>query len=116
MLQLDAMPLTTSGKIDKNALPEVTAAKRRHGRKSSPKKELEKDRLDDGMSGELEALEKALDMDKEQFLRLKKSEIIPFIEEEIVVRYHFQRAGVELRIRYDEQLKTAMTSPLIKQY
>lgn len=80
------------------------------------KKELEKDRLDDGMSSELEALEKALDMDKEQFLRLKKSEIIPFIEEEIVVRYYFQRAGVELRIRYDEQLKTAMTSPLIKQY
>lgn len=43
IMQIDKMPLNASGKIDKNALPEVTAAKRRHGRKSSPKKELEKE-------------------------------------------------------------------------
>lgn len=80
------------------------------------KKELEKDMLDAEMESELQALGKALDMDKEQFLRLKQEEIVPFIEEEIVIRYYFQRAAVSLRIRYDDQLKTAMSSPLIQKY
>ena len=72
------------------------------------KKELEKDGLAESMENELKALEKALDMEKEQFLRLKKDEIIPFIEEELVTRYWFQEAGVQIRLRYDEQLKKAM--------
>ena len=72
------------------------------------KKELEKDGLADTMQEELNALEKALDMEKEQFLRLKKDEIIPFIEEEIVTRYWFQEAGIQVRLRYDEQLKDAL--------
>ena len=59
---------------------------------------------------ELSALEKALEMDKEKFLRLKKDEIIPFIEQELATRYWFQEAGVEIRLRYDEQLKQALTS------
>ncbi len=77
------------------------------------KKELEKDGLADSMKPELEALEKALEMDKERFIRLKKDEIIPFIEEELAVRYYFQEAGVKIRLRYDDQLKTALTKPLI---
>ena len=72
------------------------------------KEELEKDGLADVMSSELTALEKALEMDKERFIRLKKDEIIPFIEEEIVTRYHFQEAGVKIRLRYDKQLKEAL--------
>ena len=72
------------------------------------KKELEKDGLADAMSAELTALEKALEMDKERFIRLKKDEIIPFIEEEIATRYWYQEAGVKLRLRYDEQLKKAL--------
>ena len=75
------------------------------------RKELKKDGLEDTMKDELDALEKAMNMEKEQFLRLKKSEIIPFIEEEIVVRYYFQEAGVRVRLRYDEQLKTAIATP-----
>ena len=74
------------------------------------KKELEKDGLADAMKDRLDALEKGLDMDKETFLRLKKDEILPFIEEEIVVRYHFQEAGVKLRLRYDDQLKQALVA------
>ena len=74
------------------------------------KKELEQDGLADSMSKELSALEKALEMDKEKFLRLKKDEIIPFIEQELATRYWFQEAGVEIRLRYDEQLKQALTS------
>ena len=72
------------------------------------KKELVKDGLADSMETELEALEKALDMEKEQFLRLKKDEIIPFIEEELAVRYWYQEAGVKIRLRYDEQLEKAL--------
>ncbi len=77
------------------------------------KKELEKDGLAESMKAELEALEKALEMDKERFIRIKKDEIIPFIEEELAVRYYFQEAGVQVRLRYDDQLKTALTKPLI---
>ena len=77
------------------------------------KKELVKDGLADTMSEELAALEKALEMDKERFIRLKKDEIIPFIEEELATRYWFQEAGVKIRLRYDDQLKEALTKPLI---
>jgi len=53
-------------------------------------------------------------MDKETFLKLKKDEIVPFIEEEIAVRYHFQEAGIKIRLRYDDQLKKALASPMIE--
>ena len=80
------------------------------------KEELKRDGLEEAVKPQLEALEKSLDMDKEAFLRLKKSEIIPFIEEEIVVRYYFQQAGVLIRIRYDDALRQAIASERIKQY
>ena len=77
------------------------------------KKELEEDGLADGMTPQLEALEKALELDKEAYLRLKKDELIPFIEEEIATRYYFQQGGIRVRLRYDEQLREALTLPLI---
>ena len=77
------------------------------------KKALAEDGLTEAMSGEIAALEKSLDMDKVTFLNLKKDEIIPFIEEEIAVRYWFQEAGVKVRLRYDDQLKEALTKPAI---
>lgn len=73
------------------------------------KKELEKDGLLDGISEQLAAIDKVLEMDKEQFIRLKKDEIIPFIEEELAVRYFYQKAGVKLRLRYDTQLREALS-------
>ena len=75
--------------------------------------QLRKDGLEANMTAELDALEKAINLDKEQFLRLKREEITPFLEEEIVVRYYFQEAGARLRLRYDDQLRTALTSPTI---
>ena len=66
------------------------------------------------MSAELDALQKALEMDKETFLNLKKTEIIPFLEEEIAVRYFFQEAGIQVRLRYDDQLREALGKPLIQ--
>jgi carboxyl-terminal processing protease len=77
------------------------------------KKTLAEDGLTDAVSSELSALEKSLDMDKATFLRLKKDEIIPFIEEEIVVRYYFQRAGIKVRLRYDTQLHESLKQPAI---
>lgn len=75
------------------------------------KKELEKDGLAETMKDELAALGKALEMDKEKFIRLKKNEIIPFIEEELAVRYWFQEAGIKVRLRYDDQLEEALKTP-----
>ena len=76
------------------------------------KKELEEDGIVETMSDELKALEKALEMDKEKFIRLKRNEIIPFIEEEIATRYYFQEAGVQIRLRYDDQLHKALAIPV----
>ena len=80
------------------------------------KEELKRDGLDEAMRPQLEALEQSLNMEKEDFLRLKKAEIIPFIEEEIAVRYYFQEAGVKIRIRYDDALRQALASERIAQY
>ncbi len=77
------------------------------------KKTLAEDGLTEAVSSELSALEKSLDMDKATFLRLKKDEIIPFIEEEIAVRYYFQRAGIKIRLRYDTQLHESLKQPAI---
>ena len=59
------------------------------------KKELDRDGLSESLKDQLDAMQKALEMDKVTFLNLKKDEIVPFIEEEIVVRYHFQEAGIK---------------------
>ena len=72
------------------------------------RKELKRDGLEVTMGAELDALQKVLEMDKETFLRLKKDEIIPFIEEEIIVRYYFQPDGIKVRLRYDDQLREAL--------
>lgn len=77
------------------------------------KKALKEDGLEDAVSSELKALEKSMDMDKATFLRLKKDEIIPFIEEEIVARYYFQMASIRVRVRYDKQLHEALKQPAI---
>ena len=79
----------------------------------SMKKELELDGIAESMIAELEALDKALEMDKEKFIRMKKDEIIPFIEEELATRYWFQEAGVKVRLRYDEQLKEALAKHVL---
>jgi carboxyl-terminal processing protease len=76
--------------------------------------ELKKDGLEESMKEELEALKAKLDLDKESFLRLKKDEIVPFIEQSIVARYYFQEAAVEISIRYDDALRQALVSPLIQ--
>ena len=78
------------------------------------KSELEKDGMAGQMKDQLDALEKCLNIEKREFLMLKKQEIIPFIEEEIATRYYYQEGGIRVRLRYDRQLREALTRPLIK--
>lgn len=78
------------------------------------KKELEKDGMAESMKAELDALGKRIDIEKEEFLQMKKAEIIPFIEEEIATRYYYQEAGVKVRLRYDDQLREALGKPRVK--
>lgn len=78
------------------------------------KKELVRDGMDNNMKEQLDALEKCINIEKADFLNMKKDEIIPFIEEEIAVRYYYQEAGVRVRLRYDKQLKEALTKKLIE--
>ena len=75
---------------------------------------LAEDGLEESMKTELDALDKALNIEKEQFLRLKKDEILPFIEEEIAVRYYYQEAGIKMRLRYDDQLREALAAPPVE--
>ena len=70
--------------------------------------------MDNNMKEQLDALEKCINIEKVDFLNMKKDEIIPFIEEEIAVRYYYQEAGVRVRLRYDKQLKEALTKKLIE--
>ena len=78
------------------------------------KKELEKDGMAESMKAELDALGERIDIEKEEFLQMKKAEIIPFIEEEIATRYYYQEAGVKVRLRYDDQLREALGKPRVK--
>ena len=62
---------------------------------------------------ELRANEKLLYGEFKNVFEIERDEIIPFIEEELATRYWFQEAGVKIRLRYDDQLKEALTKPLI---
>ena len=51
--------------------------------------------------------------DPDKVAELKREDLAQFIEQEIVVRYWFQPAAVEVRLKYDSQLKEALQAPLI---
>lgn len=55
-----------------------------------------------------DSLAKAVDLDKAEIIRYNKDQITPFIEEEIIIRYYFQPAGVKIRLRTDNQLHEAL--------
>ena len=65
--------------------------------------------LYDNFKDEIEALQQKVNMDKAEVLRAKKDEILPLIEQEIVTCYYFNRASVPVGLRYDEQLREAVT-------
>ena len=55
-----------------------------------------------------DALEKKLSITKEELLQLKKDEIKPIVEEEIVNKFYFTPGKVEAIIRTDIQLHKAL--------
>ena len=59
------------------------------------------------------AAEKLPAGDKPKLEGLVREQIVPLIEEEIVVRYYYQAAGIQLRLRYDSALNTALSSPMV---
>lgn len=72
------------------------------------KKAIEDEGLGHLVGAEADSLAKAVDLSKEEIILHHKDQIIPFIEEEIVVRYYFQPAGVKVRLRTDRQLHEAL--------
>ncbi|MBQ0025478.1 MAG: S41 family peptidase [Bacteroidales bacterium] len=64
--------------------------------------------LYDLYKAEIDALAAKVNMDKKAILRVKKGEIKPLLEEEIVTRYYFQEMGVMLSLRVDTQLDEAI--------
>lgn len=53
------------------------------------------------------------DSEKSNLDTLKSEQMIPLIEEEIAVRYYYQQAGIQVRLRYDDALRQALVSPVI---
>ena len=70
--------------------------------------QMGKDGLDDKCAEALEKLKEVVYMDKKTALETFKDEIVPFLEEEIAIRYYFQEAGVQVRLKTDSQLKEAL--------
>lgn len=72
--------------------------------------QLKKDGEYDDVSAQLEEVEKLVKMDKKSALLRSRDQIRPLLEEEIAIRYYFQKAGPQIRLRTDNQLKTALAS------
>ena len=53
-------------------------------------------------------MEKKLSISKEQMLKLKKDEIKPLLEEEIVQKYYFTPGRIEAILNTDTQVKEAI--------
>ena len=58
----------------------------------------------------LTALAQVVKIDKRTALERSRSQIQPLLEQEIAIRYGFQRAGVQVALRYDDQLRSALQS------
>ena len=83
------------------------------------KREIYSAMIGEGRDDEFKAMQSA-NMTWDQIMdmydtwdELNREEMCQLLESEIVVRYWFQAAAVELRLRYDTELKEALSSPLI---
>lgn len=67
-------------------------------------KSAKADNLYEEYKAEIEALSSKIKMDKETMLRVKKDEIKPLLEQEIVTKYYFSAASHIIMLRDDTQL------------
>ena len=66
------------------------------------------DGLYDQFKSEIEALKAKVQIDKRAMLRLKKDEILPLLESEIVVKYYYPGSGRVITLRSDTPLDEAI--------
>ena len=71
-------------------------------------KAAKQDGLYDLYKSEIDALSARIKVDKETMLRIKKDEILPLLEEEIVVKYYMRGSEYEIRLRDDQGLYQAL--------
>jgi len=71
-------------------------------------KAAEQDKLYDVYKSEIDALSARIKVDKETMLRLKKDEVVPLLEEEIVVKYYLRGSEYNIRLRDDQGLYQAL--------
>lgn len=72
------------------------------------KNEIKEDGYDQITASQMEALEKALEVSKEQMIELVRKEVTPLLESEIIARYYFQAPSAKHLLPYDEQLQEAL--------
>lgn len=70
--------------------------------------QMKKDGDYEGARDALSAVEQVVKMDRKTALMRFRNMIQPLLEEEIAVRYFFQPAGPQIRLRTDSQLKAAL--------
>ena len=71
-------------------------------------KAAKQDGLYDLYKSEIDALSARIKVDKETMLLIKKDEILPLLEEEIVVKYYMRGSEYEIRLRDDQGLYQAL--------
>lgn len=64
--------------------------------------------LYDQYKAEIDALASKVNMDKETILRIRKDEIKPIVEQEIILRYYYAAASAMTALRTDRQLYEAL--------
>lgn len=62
----------------------------------------------EGADEAIEALKDRLSLSKEEFLRANRDIIRHLLEDEIAIKYYFQRGGTESALRWDTQLQEAV--------
>lgn len=70
--------------------------------------QMKKDGEYDDVKEQLDAVEQVVKMDKKAALLRSRDQIQPVLEEEIAVRFYFQEAGPQIRLRTDDQLRAAL--------
>ncbi len=73
------------------------------------KKTLQREKYYAGISQEVDALGKNLNHDRKEDLELFKSELKSYLEQEIVLRYHYQSGKYKYMFAHDPVIKEALT-------
>jgi hypothetical protein len=71
-------------------------------------KAAKQDGLYEVYKSEIDALSARIKVDKETMLRIKKEEIVPLLEEEILVKYYLRGSEYNIRLRDDQGLYQAL--------